>query len=258
MLTAVQHPSPTQLNSHQCMKLLALVLMTIDHVGAYLYPDMLWLRAAGRLCVPIWFFLIGHAPYYTIKRDTILWAVALAVLNPFLGPSVFALNVLFTILLCQYVLRIIEKKHMLVQHPFFLCFVCILFLPPSMVLMEYGTQGVMYALMGYAVRSGQMNWRTGKLVSVVALMMYVLTQSVMLPFSVAQIAFMAVGCSLLTLYLTQFVWRPVCSELAPVVSRPLVWLSRHSLQYYVVHRVLLEALGLVWGVSAFYFHWVEL
>ena len=49
------------LTSYDLLKTLALVLMVIDHIGYFFYPEEMWWRVLGRLSVPIWFFLIGYA-----------------------------------------------------------------------------------------------------------------------------------------------------------------------------------------------------
>ena len=40
------------------LKLLAVITMTIDHVGAHLFPSVMWLRIIGRLAFPIYCFLL--------------------------------------------------------------------------------------------------------------------------------------------------------------------------------------------------------
>ncbi len=40
------------------LKIVALAAMTVDHVGALLYPEALWLRVIGRLAMPIIAFLL--------------------------------------------------------------------------------------------------------------------------------------------------------------------------------------------------------
>ena len=47
------------------MKLLALVLMTIDHTGAILYPGVLWLRIIGRLAYPIFAYMVAEGCTHT-------------------------------------------------------------------------------------------------------------------------------------------------------------------------------------------------
>ena len=43
------------------LKLIALVTMIIDHVGAIFFPQFIWLRYIGRLSMPIYAFLVCRA-----------------------------------------------------------------------------------------------------------------------------------------------------------------------------------------------------
>lgn len=59
------------------LKLIALVLMTIDHVGAYLLPQYTVLRLVGRLSMPIFAWAIAEGCYYTKNRLRYLLTIAL-------------------------------------------------------------------------------------------------------------------------------------------------------------------------------------
>ena len=50
------------------LKLIALITMTIDHVGAYLLPQFTILRIIGRLSMPIYAFLIAEGCYHTKNK----------------------------------------------------------------------------------------------------------------------------------------------------------------------------------------------
>lgn len=50
------------------LKLIALVLMTIDHVGAYLLPQFRILRYIGRLAMPIFAWMVAEGCQYTKSR----------------------------------------------------------------------------------------------------------------------------------------------------------------------------------------------
>ena len=47
------------------LKMIALVSMTIDHIGYMLYPDLLILRTLGRLAFPIFAYMIAEGCCYT-------------------------------------------------------------------------------------------------------------------------------------------------------------------------------------------------
>ena len=47
------------------LKIIALVTMTLDHIGAYLFPSVLWLRLVGRLAFPIFAYMIAEGSRHT-------------------------------------------------------------------------------------------------------------------------------------------------------------------------------------------------
>jgi len=63
------------------LKLIAAVTMTLDHIGAYLFPSVWWLRMVGRLAFPIFAYMVGEGGRYTRcpKRYFLTMAIAAAV-----------------------------------------------------------------------------------------------------------------------------------------------------------------------------------
>lgn len=47
------------------LKLIAVITMTIDHVGAYIFPNILWLRIIGRIAFPIYAYMIAEGCQHT-------------------------------------------------------------------------------------------------------------------------------------------------------------------------------------------------
>lgn len=81
--------------------MIAIVAMTIDHVGALLYPDALWLRIIGRLAMPIMAFLVVEAYYNTrnLKRYFLRLLIFALIAQPVYRLAFpHGLNVLFDLL----------------------------------------------------------------------------------------------------------------------------------------------------------------
>lgn len=51
--------------SNNQLKGIALVSMTLDHIGAYLLPQVVWLRIVGRLAFPVFAFMIAEGCSHT-------------------------------------------------------------------------------------------------------------------------------------------------------------------------------------------------
>ena len=54
------------------LKILALIAMTIDHVGVMLFPESVWLRVIGRLAFPIFAYMIAEGCHYTRSKSRYL------------------------------------------------------------------------------------------------------------------------------------------------------------------------------------------
>ena len=58
-----------QVNSHDLLKVLGTLLMVIDHVGMYLYPEQIYLRIIGRGAAPLFFFATGSGKQHNFKSN---------------------------------------------------------------------------------------------------------------------------------------------------------------------------------------------
>lgn len=60
--------SKTECLSGTALKVIAVVIMTIDHIGAILFPHTVWLRIVGRLAFPVFAYMITEGCYYTKNK----------------------------------------------------------------------------------------------------------------------------------------------------------------------------------------------
>lgn len=138
------------------LKILGILLMTIDHIGIMLYPANAYFRMLGRVAFPIFAFQTTESFKYTKSKEKYIWGLLIFTIISqipywlFLKtavPSVdFSLNVGATLVigsLCLYVLENIKNiplKSLLV--PLLIAFSY--FIP-----MDYGFFGVIMIVMLY-------------------------------------------------------------------------------------------------------------
>lgn len=63
--------------SANSLKIIALISMTIDHMGLMLFPDCEWMRMVGRVSFPIFTFMIAEGCRYTHNRTRYLLRIAI-------------------------------------------------------------------------------------------------------------------------------------------------------------------------------------
>jgi hypothetical protein len=133
------------------LKIIALLLMFIDHAGAFYYMDEQWLRAIGRACAPIFFFLAGFAPHYKFDTKLLVLAFVLSGVDWWLAGAPNTLNILFTILAIRALLAWLEQRGLLKLrlHEWV---IGSLALVPSVLVLQYGTFGLLFALAGFVFK----------------------------------------------------------------------------------------------------------
>ena len=94
-----------KLTSNQ-LKLLAMLTMTLDHIGVQMFPGVLWLRIVGRLAFPIYAYMIAEGCAHTRnRRKYLLQMSGLALLCQLV--YFFAMGSLFQCILVTFTLSIL-------------------------------------------------------------------------------------------------------------------------------------------------------
>lgn len=258
-----------RLTSYDLLKALALVLMITDHVGHHFYPDEMWFRVLGRLCVPIWFFLIGYARTDAIPPRILIGGAVVTLSGLVSGQYLFPLDILFTIALIRKTrngcaIRATQSPQNLRGWFLLLLFAAV----PTGMLFEYGTAGMLFALQGFIVRNREAFgdrlklWHT-RLFSFTSVFFFGLLQGVMMPsLSAAQGGVLFAGLFAVTALLERFraVEYPVLTRYVTRAGAFLLQImGRRTLEIYVLHILLFRGICMILYPESYAFwnwHWV--
>lgn len=138
-------------NYQDFLKLLALLAMIADHIGLFIFQDLLWVRIIGRFALPIFAFYAGYN--FRGKIRHLIWIYGLLILVAW--KYVYGLwitNILLTISIGQFYLYYFGKDIFSNENKFLLHFFMMLFLTPiTYHIMDYGTITVAFMQIGYIV-----------------------------------------------------------------------------------------------------------
>ena len=86
-----------QINSHDLVKMLAILTMVIDHAGRYFMYDNIWMRVIGRTAAPLFFYLVGYSGAYKFKYQILALGIALCLIKFFVSNNPSLISARFII-----------------------------------------------------------------------------------------------------------------------------------------------------------------
>lgn len=254
---------PSAITSYDLLKAFAVIIMIVDHIGWYFFPEHLWWRAVGRIGFPIWFFLVGHSMGRDLPPKLLWGAGILAVGNVLAGMPFFPMNALVTIALIRVFIDKVMKVALARQLYLWLISVGLMLLTiPTGQFSEYGTMAMLTAMFGYMVRHKEAI-NNDKLIfqfMVFALTVFVILQQIGYGFSMEQFMFMALGTAVVRftlLYFKKDQYPKLTEKLPGFVTFLIQLCGRRTLEIYVIHLLAFKAAAVMLGLEGFGFlEWV--
>ena len=256
---------PANITSYDLFKALALVLMLADHIGYYFYDDVDWWRVAGRICVPIWFFLIGYANSRDLGPRMWIGAVVLVLFSMLTGEWLLPVNILFTMIIVRLVLDRVMRACKTGEESFMAISTVLLFLAlPTYNYWEYGTQGIIMAMFGYLMRNkpdiGEVRDQVilRKLFILFAMSQYIFIQGLMFAFPLPEMVVFSLGTFVVMAALYDFQpkeYPALTAKLPHFAVAILEFMGRRTLEIYVAHLILFKLLGPI--VDPERFQWLQ-
>ena len=244
------------LTSYDLLKSFALLLMIIDHVGYYFYPENEWFRVIGRASMPIWMFLVGYANSRDLSKPLWIGAGLLIAANFVFGGSIFPLSILVTIILIRLVIDRVSwitfKNWEMTLYGTFVLSALILV---TYIFSEYGTAALLIAMAGYVARHSQslnLTPRVQKVFMGYAIVFYALSQLIIFDFEQmgARIMVMGIGAVAILLYYFQPKEVPEVEDKLPRAATLALQIGgRYTLEIYVAHLILFKLIACVYGLQ---------
>jgi hypothetical protein len=247
-------PRDRRVTTTDVLKFIGVVTLLIDHYGLFYRPDEMAWRLVGRTAAAIFFFLIGFARTRTVPWAWLAFGAAITALNfaaarNWQGTTV---NILFNFALLRVaVLPLVDRYVLWRPIPLaLLSLAAALLIPATDEILEYGTEGWLWAFFGLAHRRALENpgprieWTRVGLAAMAAL--------AYIPREIHDYAFggvksavlvMLVGAIVLTLFRFRRIalaWQPP----APLAAA-LRFCGRHSLEIYGVTLLAMQAHALL-------------
>jgi|GEM_PF-205973 len=263
---ASRKPLPVNLTSYDLLKTIAILLMVIDHIGAYFYPDEAWFRILGRLCVPIWFFLIGYARSRDLSLKALAGAGILLVGSMMAGEHLLPVSILVTLMIGRnFIDSWMGAGRRGGEALAGLFFLLLLLSVPTGMAFEYGTLGFLFTVFGAMCRYTQDKGeqisakykREMLFYAAASFAAFTMMQAAPMP-SLSGIQFIALCAGIVIIYFFLHRFRPaelpnITKALPGFFVATLQFTGRRTLEIYVVHLLLFKALAVYFYPDRFQF-----
>ncbi len=228
------------LNTHDRLKIIGILLMIIDHVGQFFFPENMWLRLIGRGAAPLFFFLVGYDNRLRISVALLAYGIILSFTGFLLNGHLW-INILLNFILSDRFLHFFPPQR-LRSHSRLAIFACIMLI--TCVIFPYVEYGLFGLLIAFSARLLALKDPQGQYYLLATLLFYYVSQAIMFGFFVAQSYLVAFGILTLSLFygLRAYRLQPLTCP-AWLLPTSLV-ISRYSLAIYFYHLILLQSFSL--------------
>lgn len=237
--------SDARLNSYDLFKLLAIVIMLIDHIGLYLLPDETWLRAIGRSAAPIWLFLAGYGRL-NLKGELWLFAILVAAMQAVWLSEWLPANILVSIIIGRLALR--NFAPIVEANPYTWLVFCLTFGLISEYLWDYGGFALLFMTLGYW-RYHQHHRRNFIAILFITGICYLCWQAAIFNFEWPHIVLMCLVTTPVLAVFAYFTPHGLEINACSPAKKLLIWLSCRSLYVYAGHLALLIPLKSAYALS---------
>lgn len=136
-------------NLYDYLKIIAILLMIVDHLWFFFFPDAVWMRLLGRGAFPIFLTLVWLSGSYKRRRDLFIWAIITQV--PIVIYAInnqaywfLTLNILRSIIIARSIIYILHTKE--TKRYITISLALLPVLPLTQLIFDYGAFAIYFAI----------------------------------------------------------------------------------------------------------------
>lgn len=226
-----------ELNTHDLVKIIAILLMIVDHVGEYLFSDNLWCRLIGRSAAPLFFFLVGYVGKLHLRPSLIVYGFILTASSYFVNHHL-NISILFNFILIHFCLQFFPAQK-LSTFTRTICFILFAVINiPIYLYFEYGLLGILIA---YSARLLALKDRQGEFWLLLTMIVYFIWECAYFQFTKYPNAIFAFAVLTIFLIAAMQKYRLLKLPCPSILRLPALFISRYSLEIYFFHLIILQA-----------------
>jgi hypothetical protein len=236
----------SQINSHDLVKILAILTMIVDNAGLFFMYDNIWMRVIGRMAPLLFFYLVGYSGSYKFKYQILALGTALCLIkffvsnDPSLVESIFPLNILINFVLIKAILNRFDPAKMRSGSLILLLGILVLVSEEARVYIQYGSFGLSIAIGARLISKHHSFGKPWIIVSTAAYFLLQLDSFLFVwPGMSTQVILMVILLLALIFALSLllfFKYEPRTFTLKSTWLRTIgIYVSRYSLQIYFFH-----------------------
>jgi hypothetical protein len=249
-------PTRRAVDNTDWLKTIAIILVSVDHFGYFFIEDNQWWDVIGRLAAPVFFYLLGYAQTRKVPVSWLWLALMLTIMDSWNNDWTWvAPNILFSLALIRLARPYVQ---ILLQRYGWVAFVLLVstlfaMLPITADVVEYGSEGWMWALFGLCQRryvdtrplpgasqkpTAQKTNRNPGLMRLLACLIAtgvcIWQEQLEYSFSEIQFAALVFGMGMLSIGLCLFLRGPSRFQPPSPLAIGLRYIGRHTLEIYAI------------------------
>ncbi len=136
-------------NLYDYLKIMAILLMIIDHLWFFFFPEANWMRLVGRGAFPIFLTLVWLSGNYKRRRDLFLWALITQIPIAIYAISnelywFLTLNILRSIIIARSIIYVLHTKE--TKRYIIISLTLLPILPLTQLVFDYGAFAIYFAI----------------------------------------------------------------------------------------------------------------